>query len=38
MIFIKYHSRNAHGLSESIVPAIVVVFFKVKISEFSWRE
>jgi len=38
MVFVKYHSRNGHGLSESTVPAIIVVFLKVKLSEFSWRE
>jgi len=38
MVFVKYRSRNGHGQCESTVPAIIVVFLKVQLSEFSWRE
>jgi hypothetical protein len=38
MGLVKYHYRNGHDVSESPVPAIIVVFLKVQLSEFSWRE
>jgi hypothetical protein len=30
MVFVKYYSRNGHGVSENTFPAIIVVFFKSK--------
>jgi hypothetical protein len=38
MVSVKYHSRNGHGLSENTFPAIIVIFLKIQLSEFSWRE